>query len=139
MNNAIESLQAAQARGMALRPKVGGFPTLAEALRQAGVQRLETFLPSCHSLYATAQGPVATVGMPPALLAGAALVPPFDQTRLIEALRRDQAGQSSFPEFLQGAWEAGVVHYVVEFEAHQVRYFGCAGEEYVEAYPAVKI
>lgn len=139
MNNAIETLLAAQARGMALRPKVGGFPTLAEALRQAGVQRLETFLPSCHSLYATAQGPVATVGMPPALLSGAALVPPFNQASLINALRADQAGHSSFPEFLQGAWEAGVVRYVVEFEAHQVRYVGCAGEEYVESYSAVEI
>jgi uncharacterized protein YbcV (DUF1398 family) len=38
-SKAIENLQAAQKRAMAIRPKVGGFPVLAEVLRQAGVRR----------------------------------------------------------------------------------------------------
>ena len=36
MSKAIENLQAAQQRAMASRPKVGGFPYLAETLRRAG-------------------------------------------------------------------------------------------------------
>ena len=37
MSNAIENLQAAQKHAMTIRPRVGGFPYLAEALRRAGV------------------------------------------------------------------------------------------------------
>jgi hypothetical protein len=39
MSNAIESLQAAQKHAMTIRPRVGGFPYLAEALRRAGVMK----------------------------------------------------------------------------------------------------
>jgi hypothetical protein len=37
MSKATENLQAAQPRAAAGRPKVGGFPYLAETLRRAGV------------------------------------------------------------------------------------------------------
>ena len=37
MSKAIENLQAAQQRAIAARPKLGGFPYLAETLRNAGV------------------------------------------------------------------------------------------------------
>jgi hypothetical protein len=39
MSNAIQKLQAAQQHAMTIRPKVGGFPYLAETLRRAGVTR----------------------------------------------------------------------------------------------------
>lgn len=39
MGNAIENLQAAQKHAMTIRPKVGGFPFLAETLRRAGVTK----------------------------------------------------------------------------------------------------
>jgi uncharacterized protein YbcV (DUF1398 family) len=39
MSKAIDNLEEAQKRAMALRPKVGGFPYLAETLRRAGVTR----------------------------------------------------------------------------------------------------
>ncbi len=39
MVKAIENLEAAFQRAMAIRPKVGGFPYLAETLRQAGATR----------------------------------------------------------------------------------------------------
>ena len=51
MSKATENLQAAQQRAMAVRPKVGGFPYLAETLRRAGVTRNLWFLPACQSLY----------------------------------------------------------------------------------------
>jgi uncharacterized protein YbcV (DUF1398 family) len=39
MSKAIENLQAAQKRALTNRPRVGGFPYLAETLRRAGVTR----------------------------------------------------------------------------------------------------
>jgi uncharacterized protein YbcV (DUF1398 family) len=73
------------------------------------------------------------------LVTGAADVPRFDREALIRAIRTDQAGESSFPEFLEATWLAGVVGYDVDFAARTVRYYGCEGDEYVEAYPAVEI
>lgn len=137
MSKAIENLQAAQKRAMAGRPKVGGFPYLAETLRRAGVKRNLWCLPSCQSIYLTNEGPVVTQGAP--LLSGTADVPAFDQDALIKALRTDQAGESTFPEFLMASWRAGVVRYDVDFDARTVTYYGCNDEEYVEAYPAAHI
>lgn len=137
MSKAIDNLQDAQKRAMAGRPKVGGFPYLAETLRHAGVMRNIWFLPACQSLYLTADGPVVTLGTP--LLAGTADVPPFDRNALIKALRTDQAGQSTFPEFLMASWRAGVVRYDVDFDARRVVYYGARGEEYAEDYPAVEL
>jgi uncharacterized protein YbcV (DUF1398 family) len=122
---------------MAIRPKVGGFPYLAEVLRLAGVTRNFWYLPSCHSLYLTNDGPVVVPGTP--LVSDPADVPAFDQEALIRALRTDQAGGSTFPEFLAASWRSGVVRYDVDFTAQTVAYYGCNGEEYIETYPAVKI
>ena len=137
MSQAIANLQAAQRRAMAIRPKVGGFPYLAEALRGAGVTRNLWFLPACESLFLTEAGPVVMQGTP--LLTGAADVPPFDQKALIAALRTDQAGDSTFPEFLAASWRAGVVRYDVDLTQRTVTYYGCNGEAYAEHYPAVSI
>jgi uncharacterized protein YbcV (DUF1398 family) len=137
VSTAIENLQAAQQRAMAGRPQVGGFPYLAETLRRAGVTRNHWFLPSCQSLYLTQDGPVVTQGTP--LISGTADVPPFDQEALVAALRTDQAGKSTFPEFLLATWRAGVVRYDVDFAARTCTYYGCEGEKYLEDYPAVSI
>jgi len=137
MSKAIENLEAAQRRAMAGRPKVGGFPYLAETLRLAGVTRNLWYLPACESLYLTEHGPVVSQGPP--LLTGNADVPPFNREALIAALRTDQAGNSTFPEFLQATWHAGVVHYDVDFIARTCTYYGWNGEEYVEEYPAVEV
>ena len=137
MSKATENLQAALQRAMTGRPKVGGFPYLAETLRQAGVQRNLWSLPSAQSLYITVDGPVVMQGTP--LLTGAADVPRFDREALIRALRVDQAGKSTFPGFLEGAWNAGVVRYDVDFAARTVTYIGCNGDEYVEEYPVVAL
>jgi len=137
MSKAIENLQAAQQRAMAGRPKVGGFPYLAETLRRAGVTRNLWFLPACESLYLTTDGPVVTQGAP--LVAGTVDVPRFDREALIRALRTDQAGESTFPEFLRASWHAGVVRYDVDFIAHKVAYYGSNGEEYIEEYAKVDV
>jgi uncharacterized protein YbcV (DUF1398 family) len=137
MSKAVDNLQDAQQRAMAGRPKAGGFPYLAETLRRAGVTRNLWFLPACQSLYLTKDGPVAAQGTP--LVSGTVDVPPFNRDALIAALRTDQAGNSSFQEFLAASWRAGVVRYDVDFAARKVTYYGCNGEEYIEGYPAVDV
>jgi uncharacterized protein YbcV (DUF1398 family) len=122
---------------MAGRPKVGGFPYLAETLRRAGVTRNIWSLPACQSLYLTEEGPVMMQETP--LVAGMVDVPPFDRNALIVALRVDQTGESTFPEFLMAAWKAGVVRYDVNFVARTVTYHGAGEESYVESYPVAKV
>ena len=73
------------------------------------------------------------------LVSGTVDVPPFDREALITALRTDQAGNSTFPEFLAASWRAGVLRYDVDFSARTVSYYGSNGEEYVEKYPAVEV
>jgi uncharacterized protein YbcV (DUF1398 family) len=137
MSKAIEKLQAAQKQALAIRPKVGGFPYLAETLRRAGVTRNVWSLPACQSIFLTQDGPVVMQGQP--LTLGMSDIPAFDRERLVRALRTDQAGESTFPEFLAASWKAGVVRYDVDFEARTVTYYGCNNEEYVEGYPAVDV
>jgi uncharacterized protein YbcV (DUF1398 family) len=137
MSNAIENLQAAQKRALEVRPKVGGFPYLAEILRRAGVTRNQWFLPACESLYLTKDGPVVTQGTP--FVTGTVDVPRFDREALVKALRTDQAGNSTFPEFLMGCWRAGIVRYDVDFSARTCTYYGAEGEEYIENYPEVSV
>ncbi len=95
------------------------------------------YLPSCQSLYVTEDGPVVTQSTP--LVSGTVDVPAFDREALIAALQTDQAGRSTFPEFLEASWRAGVVRYEVDFIARKVSYYGCGGEEYKEDYPAVDV
>jgi uncharacterized protein YbcV (DUF1398 family) len=62
MSAAIDNLNAAMQRAAAIRPKVGGFPYLAESLRLAGVAHDIWSLPSCQSLFLTGHGPVMMQG-----------------------------------------------------------------------------
>ncbi len=137
MSKAIDNLTEAMKVAEAVRPRVGGFPYLAEVLRKVGVTRNVWSLPSCQSLFLTEEGPVVIQGVP--LVNGAVDVPAFDEEALIKALRVDQAGESTFPEFLNASWRAGVVRYDVDLEGRTVAYQGCNGEKYIEAYPAVTV
>lgn len=137
MSTAVENLLKAQQFAMSIRPKVGGFPYLAEVLRKAGITRNVWSLPSCQSIYLTEHGSVVSQGTP--LVNTTVDVPPFDREALIKALRIDQAGNSTFPEFLKASWEAGVVSYTVDFEKRVVIYYGVLGESYAENYPSVEI
>jgi uncharacterized protein YbcV (DUF1398 family) len=88
-------------------------------------------------MFLTSDGPVVMLGEP--LEKGTVQVPKFDQTALIKALQDDQSGKSTFPEFLQAAWKAGVVGYEVDFTSRLVSYFGSNGELYSEDYPEVQV
>jgi hypothetical protein len=46
------------------------------------------------------------------------------------ALRTNQAGESTFPEFLAASWRAGVVRYDVDFAERTVARYGNDGEDY---------
>lgn len=136
MSQAVENLLNAQKAALDARPKIGGFPYFAEVLRQAGVTRNIWTLPACQSLYLTNVGNVLTQGTP--LVTGTMDIPPFNQEALVTALRTDQAGKSTFPEFLESAWKAGVVRYEVDFTGRTVSYYGCNDEKYVETYSSLK-
>lgn len=134
----VATVEAALRRGMQLRPEVGGFPWLAEALRSAGVERFEFVVPSMTTVYATACGDVVEQGTP--VVAGAVLVARFERDALIAALRADQAGLTTFPEFVAAAWRAGVVSWTVDLEARTCTYRSASGREsYVESYAAIEI
>ncbi|NEM90582.1 DUF1398 domain-containing protein [Galbitalea soli] len=137
MSTASDNLTAAQRHGMAIRPLVGGFPVLAKVLHEAGVRRNEWTLPAAQSLSLTDLGTVVQLGEP--LGSGALDVAPFDREAVVAAIRADQAGKSSFPEFLQAAWRAGVVRYVADFDSRTVTYYGADGQSYAESYPDVEL
>lgn len=130
-------LQSAQAHAISIRPKAGGFPVLAKVLHQAGVHRNEWFLPAAQSVYVTDLGAVVQQGTP--IATGSLDVPPFDRDALIRALRADQAGLSTFAEFLGAAWRAGVLRYVADFDKREVTHHGWNGQNYVESYPDAAI
>jgi uncharacterized protein YbcV (DUF1398 family) len=137
MQSLVDTLTKAQTHAMSIRPKVGGFPVLAEALRQAGVRMNRWTLPSCQSVYLMNDGAVVQQGTP--LVTGTHAIPKFDRDALVAALRADQAGRSTFPEFLQATWNAGVIGYDVDFDRRKVTYCGANGESYTEAYAAVDV
>ena len=137
MNKIADKLTEAQQYAISIRPKSGGFPVFAEVLRQAGVKINRWFLPSCQSIYLTEDGAVVQQGIP--IIKGIHEIPKFDREALISAIRSDQEGLCTFPEFLCASWKAGVIEYEVDFITKKVTYYGANGESYLEEYPAVEI
>ena len=137
MSPALRNLDAALHDAMANRPARQGFPHLAETLRRAGVRTNTWWLPAMQSRYETDLGPVVIQGTP--LLQGMAEVPPFDRAALVDALRADQDGRTTFPQFAEAAWRAGVVRWVVALDDRTCTYFGLDDQKYVEEYAAVDI
>ena len=127
-----ERLQSAMKYAFENRPAVDGFPFLAECLRKAGVEKNIWSLPSTQSIYVMNDGVVVQQGTP--LVTGMTSVPVFNKDAFITALRADQASTTTFPQFLQASWDAGVVGYEVDFIKQTVTYKGARGEMYVESY-----
>ncbi|MEW2434030.1 DUF1398 family protein [Streptomyces caniferus] len=137
MSTTTDTVAAALERGASLRPETGGFPYLAEALRQAGVTRYHHTVSSATNLFLTGTGPV--IDQAPPLCDGMTDVAPFDPEAVVAALRADQAGKSTYHEFTQALWAAGVVDYTVDLTERNCTYRGATGEAYVENYPHVDI
>ena len=90
-----------------------------------------------QSCYETELGAVVVQASP--LFDGMADVPSFDQAALVDALRADQAGHTTFPEFTEAAWRAGVVRWVIALNERTCTYYGSADQTYVEQYAAVDL
>jgi uncharacterized protein YbcV (DUF1398 family) len=137
MSTLTDTVQNAQRKAAEIRPEVGGFPVLAEVLRQAGIHRNEWTLPAGQSVYVTDAGAVVEPAC--ALVSAMSDVPAFDRHAVIDAIRADQAGHTTFPEFLAEIWTAGVTGYVADLDQRTVTYSGIDGTTYLESYPAVEI
>lgn len=125
------------AKSEKIRPKIGGFPYLAECLREEGFTKNTWYLPSGDSFYFTKEDSLVVPGKP--LIGDITTYPTYSEEKLINALRADQSGKTTFPEFLMNTWKAGVVKYEVHFIERYVIYYGANNEEYKETYPAVEI
>src|SRR5262245_5844799 len=137
MTDAVANLQAALRDAIANGVAEHGFPMLAATLHRAGVRTNTWWLPAMQSLYETDYGPVLDQRVP--LVDGMCDVPALDRAALTEALRADQAGETSFPEFAAAAWRAGVIRYVVNLDERTCTYFGLQDESYTESYAAVEL
>lgn len=135
MSTTLQSIREALEYAAANRPKVGGFPYLAEALRRAGVTGYFFDVASASTVYTTSAGAVLQVGAP--IREGMVELPPFDKEALVRALRADQAGETSFPEFIENAFDAGVYRFAIDTGARTCTYFAPDNQHYVESYPAV--
>ncbi|MBY0273838.1 DUF1398 family protein [Candidatus Binatia bacterium] len=134
----VADLVAAREHGMRIRPAVGGFPYLAEAFRRAGVERLDFVVPSATTVYTTDRGEVVEQGE--VLVSGTSAIAPFDERALVAALRADQEGRATFPDFVAASWRAGVLSWTVDLVARTCTYRSARGDRtYVESYPAVDI
>ncbi len=141
-HSGILRLQKAFEIAMKLKPDAGGFPYFAEALRRAGFLKNHWNLPGCDALYETDFGNFAQQ-IPSLVPANGtiAVISGFDREKVIRAIRDDQAGKTTFPEFLQNIWEGGIVSYDVDFTKRIVIYYGFdkANCYYEESYPDVHI
>ena len=137
MSKNIEKLIEAQKQAMLIKPKIGGFPVLAEVLRQAGVLMNRWSLPSCQSVYVMKEESVVQQGIP--LVTGLHEIPKFNTEALVSAIRADQQGLTTFPEFIEATWKAGVIKYDADFVLRKVIYYGLNDESYSEEYPAVEV
>lgn len=59
----------------------------------------------------------------------------FYPERLQAIIRKVQAGNASYPEFLNESAAAGCVYYIVSLKGKMVRYFGRDGGEHIEHFP----
>ncbi|MBR7839796.1 DUF1398 family protein [Actinospica durhamensis] len=135
---AHELVAAAQQRGFAARPKVEGFPYLAEALRAAGVLRHEFLVPTATSLYTTTAGSaVLPSGRP--VVTEPADVPAWNRSALLTAIEADKQG-GEFPDFVAACWNAGVTRWIIDTAERTCTYVGGTEDDrYVENYPAVEL
>ena len=128
MSKAIENLEGAQQRAMAGRPKVGGFPYLAETLRRAGVTRNHWFLPACQSLYIT-QGSDRSWSRALRCYRAPRMCHHSTVKRSLQRCERTRLARAPSLSFCSASWRAGVVSYDVDCAARTCTYYGSAGEK----------
>jgi uncharacterized protein YbcV (DUF1398 family) len=115
-------VRAALSHGAAIRPRVGGFPHFAECLLQAGVRHVDVTVPTASTVY---------------VLADTAVLKQGDTLQAV--IRADQAGETTYAEFVASSWAAGVIAYQVDLDVRTCTYHGAHGEHYVETYDPVDV
>ncbi|UAN43327.1 DUF1398 family protein (plasmid) [Enterobacter sp. JBIWA008] len=135
MSNNVKRILAALDAARQLPVREGHFPHLANLLHRTGILSNTWTLPGCQSIYETQEGCVVIPGEP--LLNSPVDVPPFSDKKLMTAICEDQAGNTTFREFLMRIWQAGVVSYRVDFVSRTVTYYGLNGDIWEENYPDV--
>jgi uncharacterized protein YbcV (DUF1398 family) len=134
----VTRLVEAQALAAAVRPRVGGFPYLAEALRQAGIERHRYVVPAGLGVFSSGVGTAVQQSIP--IVSGVESTARWDVSALVAALRADQAGRTSFPRFAEACWEAGVLEFEVDLIARTCTYRGSGADDVlVEHYSAVDL
>lgn len=61
----------------------------------------------------------------------------FSSEQLEDINQRVQAGHAAYADFVKEAAQAGCAYYVVYVNGRKARYFGRAGDEYVQNFPGV--
>jgi uncharacterized protein YbcV (DUF1398 family) len=138
-NDLVHVVHEARTRGMRARPTIGGFPYLAESLRDAGISAVHCDVASMSTIYRSARGAVVDQQEP--LTRGLDTVASFDRDAVVTAIRRDQNGESTYAEFMVGIWKAGVVSYDIDLHARTCAYQGVDPlvDLYVEEYALVML
>ncbi len=107
MKDLKDKLIEAQKYAISIRPKVGGFPVFAEALRQAGVEFNRWSLPSCQSIYVMKDGCIVQQGTP--LVTGTNNIPVFNLKDLLTAIQtRWKVKLSRVSQSRLGCWSCWV-------------------------------
>jgi uncharacterized protein YbcV (DUF1398 family) len=108
------------------------YPKIFEALKDAGVEDYETDV-ATHDVVYHGSGDAIPEPPPPEFTP---LNPSasFDARRVKLAIERNKA-KPDYMVFLEDMARAGVVRYRVDMSARDVRYFGAAGQAYVERVP----
>ena len=88
----LNNFKNAMAKSEKVRPKIGGFPYLAECLREEGFTKNTWYLPSGDSFYFTSEDSLVIPGKP--LIGDITTYPTYSEEKLINALRSDQSGKT---------------------------------------------
>ena len=89
------------------------------------------------AVYSSSHGTAVEQGAP--LISALTPTPRYDQDKLIAALRRDQQGDSTYPEFMIATWQAGVLTYDVDLTERTCTYIAATGQRYIESYPRITL
>lgn len=104
------------------RDQKWSYPQLFNALKEAGVERYETNVLTHEITYVG--GGLTIKFPPPAEFQTLTLGSQFDEPLLKKALKRVQAGETNFAEFLAEIAAAGVPYYRVDMRPRTVTYHG---------------
>ncbi|QEC53519.1 uncharacterized protein YbcV (DUF1398 family) [Anseongella ginsenosidimutans] len=100
------------------------FPAYVQELKKLGVTWYETFVSDVHSNYHGENG--YTIPSPP-IFAPVEIADVPSESRLREAIKKHQAGETGFPTIRQQAANAGVHKWKVDIQALTCTYYDRAG------------